>query len=308
MHPQILVIRTGAIGDTIVMSVVYQALRRHFPHASIEALGAMERLRLIHVPGYIDKITSIEAAGFAALFVADAPFPERLRAYLQRFDMILCYTFDPDHIVTNNLCKISAGHVYRFDPFPPQDANRHITAYLLDTLAVLGIAAQPLLPEIALPESAAPFPYSQELRVAMHPGSGSAEKNWAAANFAALAARLVNRYQAKIVLLAGPAETENVQFIAHQLSPQALMLLRNLPLPAVAAELCACHLYIGNDSGLSHLAAAVGLPTIALFGPSNPQVWRPIGKQVVVLQGDARPYCVGISVEQVFAAVAQFLG
>jgi ADP-heptose:LPS heptosyltransferase len=303
--PCILVIRTGAIGDTIVMSVVYQALRRQYPSAYIEAVGHVERLQLINTPALINNITSIDSPGFADLYDENAKFSRQLVTYVQQFDIIILYSFDPGNILTNNLRKISANQGYRFDPFPPEDANIHVTTYLLKTLERLGIDVAGLFPEIAIPKTGNSLSYSEGLRVAIHPGSGKPEKNWQAENFAELCARVIKVYQAKIVLIAGPAETGMLQAIAKDIPENSLRILHNLPLRTIAAELQGCHIYIGNDSGISHLAAALGVPTIAIFGPSNPQVWRPLGNHVIVLQGEPRPYCAGVSIEQVFAAVCQ---
>jgi ADP-heptose:LPS heptosyltransferase len=305
--PRILVIRTGAIGDTISMSVVYQALRRHYPQAYIEAVGNVERLQLINPPFLINKVTSIDSPGFAALYVENAQVPQHLSTYFQHFDIIILYSFDPGNILTNNLRKINANQVYRFDPVPPEDANIHVTSYLFHTLQTLGINAESLVPEIAVPKSETQFSHSKELRVAIHPGSGNPEKNWEATNFAEVCVRVVNMYHAKIVLIAGPAEQESIQIITKHFSENSLILLHTMPLPVIAGELRRCHVYIGNDSGISHLAAAVGVPTITIFGPSNPHVWKPLGKHVIVLRGEPYPYCAGVSVEQVFDEVTQIL-
>jgi len=305
--PHILVIRTEAIGDTIVMSVVYQALRRHYPQAYIEALGPVERLRLINTPSLIDRITSMDSLDFSVLYIENAQLSQHLVAYFQCFEIILLYSFDPKDIFTKNLRKISAKQVYRFDPFPPQGSKTHITTYLLKTLEILGIYEERVLPEIAIPKTENQFSHPKEFRVAIHPGSGSPKKNWDAANFAELCVRVANTHHAKIVLIAGPSEKESVQIIRNTMLDSSLIILENIPLPTIAEELRRCRVYVGNDSGISHLAAAVGVPTIAIFGPSSPHVWKPPGKHVVVLQVDTRPYCVGVSVEQVFDEVAQIL-
>ncbi len=307
ISPHILVIRTGAIGDTIVMSVVYQALRRYYPQAYIEALGSVERLQLINTPALINKITSMDFPGFSMLFVENALLPQHLISYFQCFDVILLYSFDPKNTFTKNLCKICANQVYRFDPFPSEDEKIHITAYLLKTLEALGIYEKRFFPEIALPKTKSQFSHSKELHVAIHPGSGSPEKNWDVANFAELCAHVISSYRAKIVLIAGPPEKESVQIIRNTIPESSLVVLQNMPLLEVAKELRKCQVYVGNDSGISHLAAAVGVPTIAIFGPSNPHVWKPSGKYVVVLQGDTRPHCIGVLVEQVFTEIVKVL-
>lgn len=307
--PHILVIRSGAIGDTIVMSVVFQALRRYFPRAYIAALGAAERLQLINTPGLIDQIASIDIPGFAELFIPDADLPGHLSAYLQNFDTILFYSTDPERIATRNLCKFRAQGMYRFDPFPPDGAHLHITAYLLGTLRCLGITAESVIPEIALPAQAVPFPVSPPggVRVAIHPGSGSPLKNWGPHCFRELCQRLYQTFAAQCVLLAGPAEAETARMIADALPVQAVQVLHNLPLASVAEALRKSQLYIGNDSGLSHLAAAVGIPTVVLFGPSDPIIWRPLGKAVHILKAGSRPYCADITVDRVWQIVHPIL-
>lgn len=303
--PRILVIRSGAMGDTITMSVVFQALRQHFPQAYLAAMGVVERLQLINPPGVINQIVSIEMPGFSDLFIPNAVLPERLRTYLQRFDTILLYSTDPEQIVTRNLCKCCTQGVYHFDPFPPDDAHRHITDYLLGTLRCLGITAKDIIPEIALPAPTMPFPVMpfNRMPIAIHPGSGSPQKNWPPVHFGELCQRLHQTVAAPIIVVAGPSEEEIARLIVEMLPAQTVRVLQNLPLASVAETLRTCQLYIGNDSGLSHLAAAIGIPTVVLFGPSNPVVWRPLGKHVSVINAGNRPYCADITVDMVWQTV-----
>ncbi len=304
---RILIIRTGALGDTIVMSVVYRALRKYFPTARIEALGHAERLRLINTPGLIDRITSIDAAGFSALFLDKARFSDQQCAYFQQFDVILLYTVDPKKTIHTNLCKIRAHPVYSFDPFPPPDRNIHITAYLLDTLRVVGIQDMGLIPEILFPKTSFPTSSFDDFRVAVHPGSGSSKKNWPGENFVQICQRLINRHQARIMLICGPADRFVEDAVFPRLPADATVLIRQPDVGKLAARLRQCRLYLGNDSGISHLAAAAGVPTVALFGPSNSHVWRPIGERVEVIQGDGRPYCQGISIDAVWQVLEEML-
>ena len=301
--PHILIIRNGALGDTIVMSVVYQALRQQYPQAYLEAVGPPERLQLINTPGLLNKIRSPETGAFAALFTDDAAEMHNAAAAFRQVDLILVYSFDRDAVLTTRLRQLEGPQVYRFDPFPRPDSDVHVTTYLLRTLHTIGIEPPPLVPQIALPPQQLGKQGAEELCVGLHPGSGSPEKNWPAARFAEVAERLVQTWSARVVLFAGPAETEQLAAISRRIPAPTLRIAQNAPLPEVAEVLRQCHLYLGNDSGVSHLAAAVGVPTIAIFGPSNPRVWRPVGRQVIVLHTDRRPACVGVTVEQVWAAV-----
>jgi heptosyltransferase III len=91
------------------------------------------------------------------------------------------------------------------------------------------------------------------------------------------------------------------------LPTQTVTVLDCAPLLAVARELQACAAYVGNDSGISHLAAAIGVPSVVLFGPTNPVVWRPLGPRVVILKQSDAPCCADISPEEVFHAVLVLL-
>jgi hypothetical protein len=126
----------------------------------------------------------------------------------------------------------------------------------------------------------------------LHPGAGAQRKRWDGAGFAAVVAWWRASGGAAVVLL-GPAELDDV-------APAAVEALRDLPLPDVAAVLARAALYVGNDSGVSHLAAAVGAPSVVLFGPTDPARWRPLGATVVVGGSSARPD--GISLEALPAA------
>lgn len=302
---RILVIRTGALGDTIVMSVVYQALRKHFPAAWIEALGHVERLRLINTPGRINRLTSIDTAGFAALFLDNAHISEQLRSYFRQFDAILLYSVDPEKTLYSNLCKICAHPVHACNPFPPAGENIHVTAYLLGTLQVVGVHETALVPEIAFPETASDISPFDDMSVAVHPGSGSPEKNWPVESFARICQQLVKVYDARLHIVKGPADTFDVDALMQSLPTHAVQVLRNRDLGQLALRIRQCRLYLGNDSGISHLAVATGIPAVVLFGSSNPHVWRPIGPCVQIIQGNGKPYCQGISVETVWEVIVQ---
>jgi ADP-heptose:LPS heptosyltransferase len=300
---RILVIRTGALGDTIVMSVVYQALRKHFPTAWIEVLGHIERLRLINTPGLINRLTSIDTAGFAALFLDSGQISDHLYSYFQQFDEILLYSVDSENTLYSNLCKICAQTVHGFKPFPPAGENIHITAYLLDSLQFLGIYETALVPEITFPETTADISPFDDVSVVVHPGSGSPEKNWPIENFTRICRRLITKYDARIHLVIGPADTFNTEGLAQSLPVHAVEVLRNWDVGQLAQHIRRCRLYLGNDSGISHLAAATRIPTVVLFGPSNPHVWRPIGPCVQIIQGNGEFNCQGISVETVWKQI-----
>lgn len=140
--------------------------------------------------------------------------------------------------------------------------------------------------------------------LAVHPGSGGRSKNWRAAGFAATADALAA--EATVVALGGPADDEALEAMLRA-AKKPLVVARNHPLPLVAALLARCAAFLGNDSGLSHLAALLGTPVVALFGPTDPALWRPWGPRARVLSWAAGPD--SLAVGQVVEAVrGQFRG
>ena len=118
--------------------------------------------------------------------------------------------------------------------------------------------------------------------ITIHPGSGSPRKNWPLDRFAEVAAQLTAEGHELVVTL-GPTEEESgPEWLQAWRSTQAHV-ARGLDVDTLAAILSTCSAYVGNDSGVSHLAASVGVPTVALFGPTDPIQWAPRGECVSVL-------------------------
>jgi heptosyltransferase III len=158
--------------------------------------------------------------------------------------------------------------VLRQDPFPPE--GTHVVDYHL-TLFEGRVAETERIPRIPAAAGA-----STRLGVAMHHGSGSPRKNWPRERFEKLSAIFAGRGQ-RTAWITGPAEDEPS-------IPAPAESWRSLALPELAERLAACRLFIGNDSGVTHLAAAMGCPTVALFGPSDHRMWSPRGPRVSVLR------------------------
>ena len=87
--------------------------------------------------------------------------------------------------------------------------------------------------------------------------------------------------------MGGEAEGERLQRLAAALPPARCQMAQSLPLPDLAHRLASCRAFIGHDSGISHLAAAVGLPGLVLWGDTAEEIWRPPSEKVVVLRHPA---------------------
>jgi ADP-heptose:LPS heptosyltransferase len=156
------------------------------------------------------------------------------------------------------------------------------------------------------------------VRVLLHPGAGALWKRWPAGRFAAVGEKLRERGY-EVALIEGPADRDAVER-CQAAAQSPFPVLRDRSLPELAHALRSAALFVGNDSGVTHLAAAAGVPTLALFGPTDPDTWAPRGNQVRVLRRcDARALeprqirvCAGdclerITVEEVLAAAEAML-
>jgi ADP-heptose:LPS heptosyltransferase len=217
--------------------------------------------------------------------------------------------------------------VITIPPFPPQESGLHVSEYLVESLRAAGIEGKSSFSPLRLPEEAltfarrfwAGFGLKEEERVlAIHPGSGSPGKNWDARKFAAVADWAAER--CRVLLISGPAR-DGAGEVTASLRKARPMTADNLPLTQLAAVLKTSTAYLGNDSGISHLAASLGLATVALFGPTNPALWGPKGPGVRIIYGKnlytpcspeaqsdrSRPCLESIQTDQVVKVLSPFL-
>jgi ADP-heptose:LPS heptosyltransferase len=125
--------------------------------------------------------------------------------------------------------------------------------------------------------------------VVFQPGSGGLHKCWHLDNFLAIAKELVSEGD-EVVFLLGPAELSRFREARIKKITSAAKCLTDLSLTEVVGLLSCADKFLGNDSGITHLAAALGIETIAVFGPTNPVVYKPIGPAVTVLKSAAASF------------------
>jgi heptosyltransferase-2 len=126
-----------------------------------------------------------------------------------------------------------------------------------------------------------------EKTLALHPGSGSERKNWPEAKWAELLEHLTHASGFGLLIVGGVAEGERLQRLAAALPPTRTRVAQSLPLAELAAQLQGCAGFIGHDSGISHLAAAVGLPGLLLWGDTPEEIWRPPSPKMTILRDPA---------------------
>jgi heptosyltransferase-3 len=282
---RLLIMRPGAIGDTLLAFPTIQVLRAQYPDPHVTFVGHPTLLPLVRACALAEEVSNYGEAQWSELFLTPTRIAarggSRLHDLLQNMDRALCWLHDPDGIVTQNLRAASIKHVIVASGRPPAGEQIHEAQYLAKTAGVQIDLDRP--PLISLPPPAADMLPNC---IAIHPGSGGPRKCWPVSHFAAIITALWRRH-VPVLLLGGPADYDRLEELRQHLGapPQAelLTMLIDAPLLDVARQLQACRGYLGNDAGITHLAAMLGVPTIALFGPTSPAVWRPLGPSVTVL-------------------------
>jgi heptosyltransferase-3 len=315
MLERILVIRGGAIGDFVVTLPALRLLREGFPGAHIELLGYQHIVALAEGRYYADASRSIEYGPLASFFTKGGDLDEELCRYFASFPLVVSYLYDPDLIFAENL--VQAG-VKRLVSGPPKPEEGQYAAWqLAKPLERLLGPVEPghprLFPSKADLENATellPAGWAGKPLLALHPGSGSPKKNWPAHRWLHLVGTLLEeRPDLRLLVLGGEADAAPLTAIRAGLGALAerALVLEHVPLPVVAALLGGCALYLGHDSGISHIAAAVGTPCVLLFGPSSAPVWAPRSGNVSLICSD-RPDMGGILPETVREAAGERLG
>ena len=294
--PKILVIRGGAIGDFILTLPAIAALRRQFPTAHLEVLGYPHIAQLAVAGGLADRVQPIEARGLAGFFARHGPLEPDLMDYFSEFELVISYLYDPDGIFEANVRRCLVKQFIIGPHRPDETEPTHATQVFLKPLERLAIFDADPVPRLAFnPQRTTPD------LLALHPGSGSEKKNWPEEKWKELLRDLINRTSVNLLLVGGEAEAGRLQHLAKVLPADRVQLAQNLSLCELALRLRDCVGFIGHDSGITHLAAAVGLPTLVLWADTNEAIWRPLGQQVVVLraEGGLAALAIGPVMEQV---------
>lgn len=282
----ILAFRPGALGDTLLTIDTLQALRSTYPEAPIELVGHGEAAALLAEAGVINRATAFDALEVTDLYRA----PPRVADRWHGARLVVLWMRDAGPVAAA-FTAAEVTNVLTADPAAGPDL--HQADHLTTTLGV------------ATPPSASPLVLrlSQAARGAhgifIHPGSGSPAKNWPAENFAELIVAL-DAPTEPVVVIEGPADGVAVADVLGRVAPVSPPVLRARSIRDLAGALMGARVYIGNDSGVTHLAARLGVPTVAIFGASDPRRWAPRGPVVRVLGKMERgPQAEGVSAANV---------
>lgn len=290
---RILILRGGALGDFLVTIPALQLLRSHWPAARIEVAGNARAAELAVLIGLIDGVHSQHEARWSALFGAE-PLGREFSMWLDSFDLVISYWPDVDGALREKFSHRKKSFLASSARATTRPAAKHFC----DALAAIGLSTVDFRVRISLPEPTIATATNRlggfKDFIAIHPGSGSAVKNWPIDRWTTVCSKL----RKPLLVVTGEAERTPISwpediFVQHA---------HQWPLPLLAGALTRATLYLGHDSGVSHLAASVGGKCLLLFGPTDPEIWAPPGENVTVVKRG--PGLGDIAVEDVMSKLA----
>ena len=281
MESPILIIHPGALGDVLQAVPALRGLRAQTPGATLVLAGQPRLGRLLVALGVVDEARAFDGLGLEALFT-DGPVPPAVAEWLGGFARVVSWFGAREPTYRARLGALAAElTVARPVPDDETPVWRHLRATLsLGDLAETDSVA-PIRLRGARPGSAA---------LIIHAGSGGAWKQWPPERFAEAIGEVTARHAVTVVLHQGPADRAAVDALLARLDRPVERLVEP-ELPDLAAILSGARAYLGGDSGISHLAAAVGAPSVVLFPPAHLPRWSPWSPSArpVAMTGDETP-------------------
>jgi ADP-heptose:LPS heptosyltransferase len=325
----ILVIDFGQLGDVVMSLPALRAIRERFPRARITVMVGRPGAEIVDMSGQADALISVDRVG-----LRDGFKPVSVMRIFQvvkdvrhrQFDFVI----DLHSFSETNLLGFLSGAPKRlfsrrpgrsldflanFNPRPPLDKNdpdRHLIDRYLDVLVPLGIKDAPRVPKImtraeddrsvdamlrkAKAETGSPL-------VGLFPGAGHPGRCWPLEQFAQLADSLIRNDAVRPVIFVGPEERHLIQRM-RVLFPNPCVILDKLSIPQLAAAQARLAVFVSNDTGPVHIAAAVGTPIVVLIDLPRPHAYVPTGPSQRLIFSES---VTAIEVEQVYASTRELL-
>jgi ADP-heptose:LPS heptosyltransferase len=273
-----LVLFPGALGDFVCF---LPTLERISLEGRVHVLSRAEFADLVSSSM---RVCSLDRYEINRLFVKGGADEQRVQDFFSPYRSIYSWFGAAHEPFAEELKRATRGRARLFS-FRPVAATMHQVDYYLSCVGGTAGALPSVTPKTDALAWCDAYWRETRLREApllvIAPGSGAREKNWPVTSYRTIADWWHNECHGSVLVLLGPVEEERGGLaVLCQDHPVA----RGLTLRQVAALLPRCAVFIGNDSGITHLAAALGVCTVALFGPSDPLQWAPRGRRVVIIR------------------------
>jgi heptosyltransferase-3 len=301
------ILQPGAIGDCILTLSLAELMKEALELGGIDFLGHTEYMGFLPGRTCIDSVRSMDSINLHRLFVETSAFDladgDPLIDAFSDYAWIVTFLGEPNsHFEQNLIFTANCSHsaeVIALSMKPPEDYSKHLTDYyrqqFVDESGLFSESRQAKYSTCLIKATETDASKGRELLrdiqldsfekpVIIQPGSGGLHKCWHLDNFLTVAEQLRLK-GTEVLFLLGPAEQERFSNAKINDINSVAKCLTNLSLTQVVWLLSCSDGFIGNDSGITHLAAGMGIRTVVVFGPTNPAVYKPIGPAVTVLVG-----------------------
>jgi ADP-heptose:LPS heptosyltransferase len=323
----ILVIDFGQLGDVVMSLPALRAIREKFPYAKITIAVGKPGKELLNLCGYANEVLEVDrvslrdgptliSIGRIAKFVTQVrkqkfDFVIDLHSYYET--NILGFLSGAPHRLYSRRENRSLDFLANFKPQPTRESTAaHLVDRYLDMLKPLGIENVPRIPvlktsasddtavEAMLKKEKA---QSRELLVGMFPGAGNASRVWPLEKFAEVADHLIRNDRVRVIVFAGPEERAFVPQM-RAVFPTGTIFFDRLTIPQLASAQARLTLFISNDTGPAHIAAAVGTPVVVVLDQPHLNSFTPVGEQNRFIGG---PLITNIPVSDVYRVAHELL-
>jgi heptosyltransferase III len=323
------ILQPGAIGDCILTLPLAELMKETVCPGGVDIIGHTEYLGMLPGRSCVDAVKSLDSMSLHRLFAGEGDFEladgDPLIMAFAGYSWIASFLGEPEsHFERNLIFTVNCSHsaeVITLAMKPGPEHGGHISDfYRKQFVEQSQLLSQEHNSAVGMPLIRATN--ADKLRgmeimaengvmpttkaIIMQPGSGGAHKCWHLDNFISVA-RMLEKEGTDTVFLLGPAEQERFSQSAINDMRVIGKTLTDLPLSDVLSILSCSRGYLGNDSGITHLAAAVGIRTVVVFGPTAPAIYGPLGPAVTILRSDDTDFAGAISEELQQKAVAALL-
>ncbi len=289
---RVVIYHQGALGDFLLLLPVLEGMARLRPGFRADFWSKREHVSLLSGKDYLGDFYPLDGPLAAALLDDGRWEKFPLPDFILRADSIFIFGQEGARTIAQRLSGRLGGRAHWVRSFPgPGDSGVHAGDFIAKQVAALGWphrqvfrALEPPLSEVSAARGVLERLGAGERPVVIHPGSGGMRKIWPLRCWTDLVERLRREFRVPVLLSEGPADECIAEFF-REMGRAGTAVVRGLSTAGLSALLSLGRLFIGSDSGVSHLAAAVGTPALVLFGPTDPEVWAPRGDEVRIIRG-----------------------
>lgn len=323
----ILVIDFGQLGDVVLSLPALRAIRERFPHARITIAVGKPAGEIVKLSGFADDVLEVDRVALrdgVKLVSIGRIFKFVAEVRSAQYDFVI----DLHSLSETNLLGFLSGaprrlyarrpgrsldYLGNFQPRPPRESRHaHAVDRYLDVIKPLGIENQPRLPVLKTAPAADQAVESMlkkekansgTLLVGLFPGAGNESRRWPLERFADVADHLIRNEGVRVVVFAGPEERPLIPQMRTMFPPQTIF-LDKLTIPQLLSAQARLTLFVSNDTGPAHTAAAVGTPVVVIMDRPTPNNFVPVGEQHRLIGAEK---ITQVSVEQVYQAAREVL-